>query len=142
MTRVLRRDLILAIVLMGICILLFMESRTYPGESSFYPWVILSLLFLLSLVLFIRTLSDRKKAADLQLPASLLPKSVLLMAGLTAIYIFVLIPFIGYYPSTFLFILVSLFYFKTSRKMGLITMGVYFLIVYSFFELWLGVRMP
>jgi len=137
------RDRLFSVVLIFISTILYIVNSSYPEASALFPGIIMVVLAVLSLILFGKTfwIADKKKQRG-KLEESIINKDIVVIAVLTAIYIFILIPFIGYYPSSFLYIICCYFYNKVS-KILMIFVPIFFCIaVYAFFQYSLGLVLP
>lgn len=143
MRNIKNRDRLFSLILIIISVIFFIINRSYPKPSALFPKILLVVLFCLGLILLIKTFisadSSRVEKKDQQ---PIINKSLIVIAILTAIYIFLLIPHIGYYPSSFMYIVCCYFYNRVSKKVMLLVPICFCLTVYGFFQYLLGLVLP
>lgn len=139
-----KKECSLAVLLLAVGGLILWQAYSYDPESRQFP-VFLGWLFLLcSGVNFIRVIPAFNKLSlisDRAEKRSFLPLLVLSFVSLYTLSI----PWIGYYPATGLFLLIFMLtfgYWKKNAKQYLLGAAVFLGIVYLFFSVVLGTRLP
>jgi len=126
----LKFDTVIAILLMLLGIVFWVDIGTAPYRVRYYPRYIILIMFVPVVILFVRSLIPkyREKLPDLQLR---LNRKVLFCIVSTLIYI-LLIPLVGYYSTTFIFI-TGVMVFLGARKWFIIVPVTIGMIVFVYF---------
>lgn len=135
------RDRLFSIILVVISITLYFINSTYPKPSALFPKFILVILCFLALILFIKTFFTRISPVT-ENKDPIINQDVLVIGALTAAYVFLLIPFIGYYPGSFLYIVSCYWYNRISKTLMLVVPICFCLLVFTFFQYSLGLVLP
>ena len=137
------RDCLFSIILIIISIALYIINASYPKPSALFPKFILIILCLLALILLFKTIvTPTAPVAGKKENDPIVNKDILVIAFLTAAYIFLLIPLIGYYPSSFLYILSCYWYNRISKILMLLVPVCFCLLVFGFFQYSLDLVLP
>lgn len=100
-------DFIISILALGLSLYVFVASRAFPPQSQFFVNIILAFFFGLSVIYFIQSgwkiIKQRKEDGATREKIQLYNYKVFLTVIGFALYIFVMIPVVGFFPSTVIF---------------------------------------
>ncbi len=134
-----KADNIVAIIFIVISALLIYEARTFPKRASFAGGYVIFLALLLIIFSVLILISKDKKAESLEIKK--FPKFLFLVLG-TAFYIF-LIPYIGFFTISFLYMIVVMKYFGVKGILPLIISPLVTLgFIYYIFVIFLTIPIP
>ena len=139
-----KKECTLAVLLLATGGLVLWQAYSYEPESRQFPVFLGWLFMLFSAINFVRLVplfSKLSLISDKFEKKSFLPLLVLAFVSLYTLSI----PWIGYYPATCLFLLIFMLtfgYWKKSAKQYLLAAAVFLGIVYLFFSVVLGTRLP
>lgn len=135
-------DRFLTIFLIIVETFYFILIKGLPEKAAKYPLFVLGLMFLLTLMLGIKSffkeisVNDKKDLfKDVEL------KQFLLVLLVSLVYIF-LIDIIGFFVSTFIYLNILMFGLKANLKIGLITSVGFCVLIYLVFVVFLRVPVP
>jgi hypothetical protein len=135
-----KRDIIISVVLIFLGIIAIVAAQNYPKQSRVIPVIYSSLLIMLSLFLLVKSfkLDPKKKNLDLNEPY----KKFFVVA--TAILIYILaIRFLGFYSSTFVFMVVFMILLKAARLKTVLLISITTIgLIYLFFDMMLHIPIP
>lgn len=130
-------DLGVSILLLVLCAAGYLETGKFTKQAALLPRITFLCIAVLSIVQLIKLFW---KLSDKTVPFQW--KRILSIIGLAAAYV-VLIPVIGYWIATILFIFVSMFLFDVRRKIVLVCVPVGFTVfVYMIFVCVLSLSPP
>ncbi len=134
-----KADNIVAIIFIVISALLIYEARTFPRRASFAGGYVIFLALLLIIFSVLILISKDNKAESLEIKK--LPKFLFLVLG-TTLYIF-LIPYIGFFTISFLYMIVVMKYFGVKGILPLIISPLITLgFIYYIFVIFLTIPIP
>ena len=141
-----RSDIGFSIMMYAIMALFLIPLLSYPSAVRIYPMLILILYFLLTTAYLLAQLRNYKRSGikhnDFkEIFEGFLPRQILIIAGLILLY-FLLIPRLGFYVTTGLFMLATMLYLKVPVKHIVISLVVFFALLYGVFTLFLNVPLP
>ncbi len=141
-----RSDIGFSIMMYAVMALFLIPLLSYPGAVRIYPMLILVLYFLLTTAYLLAQLRNYKRTGikdnDFkEIFEGFLPRQILIVAGLILLY-FLLIPRIGFYVTTGLFMLATMLFLKVPVKHIIISLIVFFALLYGVFTLFLNVPLP
>ncbi len=143
-TKEIRKEVFLAVLLIFSSMLILWQSYDYEAESRQFP-VFLGWLYLLfsgiNLIRVVPLFAKLSCVSDKFEKTTFLPLLVLASVSLYTL----MIPWIGYYPATGLFLLIFMLTFGFWKKRGkqyLLAVAAFLVIVYLFFSIVLGTRLP
>lgn len=127
---------LLSAMFMIVSALAFINSYSYPEESTIYVRFILAIFFVLSLVLFFIK-SDKQESVK-TIFTSKRSKAFALMIAYA-----ILIPIVGFFVSTFLFGVVFMFIFNNKGLVKyMIVTFIFTLMMYGVFDVLLKIWFP
>jgi len=140
--------IIVCLVLMGMSVFGMVESSRLERTMKmgigigFLPFWVSAIIGALALALLVKVRRERISYEDKPVfPQGSIPRVVPIAIALIA-YI-ILIEFIGYVPSTFLFFVTTIFILQRSRMMIIFFFGVVFTsLLYVIFKIWLKSPLP
>lgn len=134
-----KNDTALGFVVLLISCIYFLLSMQLSPKAAMYPKFISMILGSLSLIFIIKTFLSKdkedKKNVDFQ------TKQFFFVFSMAFVYI-AIINILGYFISTFLFLVITLFGLKTNRKYAIATGVGFSLFVFVIFKLLLNVPVP
>ncbi|MDU1909696.1 tripartite tricarboxylate transporter TctB family protein [Fusobacterium sp.] len=133
-------DKILTIGLLILETFYFVLIKRLPENAAKYPMFVCILLIVLTIMLGIRSFTSKEKYrgklfADLQL------KQFLFIIIISAIYIF-LIELLGFFVTTFIYLMVAMIGLKANIKLSAITSIAFCILIYLVFVAFLKVPVP
>ena len=143
-----KKELGFSILVTIICALLVICSFSYAKESSQFPRFLTATMLALSLILLVQTLRSRPRQPEMgetdQERSSFWAsqKVPFLVFFIAALYV-ALIPVIGYFTSTILFLVGTMTLFGRHRLFVMLGTSMIFLVViYALFGRFLGLHLP
>lgn len=128
---------IISIISMFIVSIFYYNSFSYPDESTIYIKFILVILLVLSVLLFVNS-----KSQNTNFKEKSFSKRMFLAFALTIAYV-ALMPIVGYYISTFIFLVLFMWIYNHKGIVKYLTVGCIFsFFVYFFFQKLLGIWFP
>lgn len=126
----------MSIIFMFVSVLAFINSFTYPVESTIYVRFVLVVFFIVSAVLFFNKGENQK-------PLKGMFSSKRIQALALMICYVILVPIIGFFISTFIFAVAFMYMFNNKSIIKyIITSLVFVLIIYGVFDLLLNIWFP
>lgn len=133
----LNSDRIIALVFLLFGIVFFYKSFDYPDESTIYVRFILSILMILSALLLVKSNKPSDKTIK-----QLFTKDKIISICLMLAYV-ILIPILGFFVSTFVFLIGFMWVFKHKGLAGyLIAAVIASISVYIVFQKFLSIWFP
>ena len=127
---------LVSIIFMIVSVIAFINSFSYPVESTIYVRFILALFFILSAALFFI------KAEGQRPLKGIITKRRAKALALILSYV-ILIPILGFFVSTFIFAIVFMYMFNNKGIVKYIIISfVFVLIVYGVFDVFLNIWFP
>jgi hypothetical protein len=121
---------------MIVSVLAFINSFSYPVESTIYVRFILAVFFILSAVLFFTKSEGQRPLKDMFTTKR--AKAIALMV----VYV-ILVPIVGFFVSTFIFTIAFMYTFNNKGIVKYIIISfVFVLIVYGVFDVLLNIWFP
>lgn len=129
----------------GVCILFLVMTLRLKAAAQTYPLFIITLLAFLTTLYVCNMIKDAKRlgvTSGLEevfgdtLPRQFIPIMAMIVFYLLAMY------YIGFYPSTIVFMLGCLWFLKVPKWQILVSTLVVVCLVYAAFAMFLGVRLP
>ena len=128
-----------------ICAAFFCMTLQLKKEAQIYPMFIICILFLLTTLYLIKMVLQHKKDGIVndfkEIFKGFLKNQFYAVLALSVVYL-ALIYFIGFYPSSLIYLVVTLYVLKVPKKHILITTAAMALMVYCAFSLFLNVPLP
>jgi putative tricarboxylic transport membrane protein len=149
------RDSFSAIVIVIVCIIGMVQTTEYPARAASWPMWMWGLLGALSAVLLFNSLRQAYRPAKPKAPSDSdggeaepgplsmrMGLRIAINIGLIIVYV-ILVPILGFFAATGLFLCVSMFYLgiRPAWKILAVTTGT-LVVFYSVFEAFLGVLVP
>lgn len=130
-------DIFVSVLLLIMCVLGFVETTKFTQSAAMLPRITFGCIAVLSLIQLIKVLPKKEsKTVSFSWPR------VLKIMGLSVAYV-LLLPVLGYYIDTILYIVATMFFFRVRNKWVLICVPVGFVIfVYFIFVRVLGLNPP
>lgn len=143
-------DSLISVFLLSIFTAIYIHTAGFPRDVARFPNFILICLLILSALLLIRSLKElfQQKNVIGNIKAEILSfikkeKDYSFLVYLVTITVYVLIiDIIGFYPASFLFLLVSVKLLGDSLKTSIVVASVFSLAVYLCFTFWLRINFP
>ena len=144
-----KTDIGVCAVMYGVCLFFLTMTLELPKAAQIYPLCIIVLLAALTtlqafnmLRAAIRARSGSDKVTSgLEDFKDFLPKQFFVLFAMIVIYL-VLMPYVGFYISSLLFVLGSLVFLRVKFWQIALSAGVLLALVYFAFTVFLGVRRP
>jgi len=130
-------DILSSIILIVFAIWAYIEANSFTEEAATLPHIILSLIVVIALVQLLKAIvkpSDKTFSIE--------GKRILKLFFMFAAYV-LLMKILGFYISTILYLVISMFVFGVKKKAAyVITPVVFLLMVYFVFETYLHFKPP
>ena len=132
-------DIFIVLLLYAVFGFLYATSRNFPPASLFFVELSLWALFVLNTIYLIKIIVSKRRSNDVvedeKKDADINPKRVLIVIGINLVYIFILIPYMGFYIASIM-VSFGLMYSLSLRRVGfLILIPILLpLIIYIVFE--------
>lgn len=141
-----RSDVGFAIMMYALMAIFLIPLLSYPPSVRIYPMVILSLFFIMTTIYIINAYRQYRKTKEIEEDlretfAAFIPRQFLIVLGLILVYI-ILVPIIGFYITTAIYLALSLFALKVKPIQIGLTLVFFFLLLYGVFTLFLRVPLP
>lgn len=139
-----RTDTIVVGFMYLICIFFAVMTFKLPAKAQIYPFVIISLLFLLTTIYVVQMVIAAKKIGiitEVTEFEGFLPKQFLPILGMTVGYV-ILMYLIGFYISSIVFMACALVFLKVKPWQIALSTAVIIGLVYGAFSMFLGVHLP
>lgn len=129
----------------GVCIMFLVMTLRLKKAAQTYPMFIIILLALLTTLYVYNMAKDAKRlgvTSGLEevfgetLPGQFVPVMAMIVFYLIGMY------FVGFYPSTIVFMLACLWFLKVPKWQILVSTLVVVCLVYAAFAMFLGVKLP
>lgn len=134
-------DKILTIALFIIEILYFFMIKALPEKAAKYPFFVLGLMVVLTVILGIKSFLIKNNEENKKVFDGFLLKQFLFIVVISAIYIFI-IDILGFFTSTLIYLITIMFSLKTNKKIAIISSIIFCIIIYCVFVLFLKVPVP
>lgn len=135
-------DRFLTIALLILESFYFVLIKGLPEKAAKYPLFILSLMFILTLILGIKSFATKIKENDKkEMFKSVEWKQFSLVLVISLIYIFVIDVF-GFFISTFIYLNMIMIGLKANKKISIATSAVFCVLIYIIFVIFLRVPVP
>lgn len=141
-----KSELSVVIFMLGFCAFFFYETLQLPPAAQSYPKFVIGLLAVLSLMQLVKMACSCHGHFTVinDLPevwTNFLPKQFFTFLGASILF-FILMIFIGFYPSAIIYLLFMMHFFHIEKKYMAITVLVLMVLIYVVFSEFLAVPMP
>ena len=144
-----KTDIGVCAVMYGVCLFFLSMTLSLPKAAQIYPLCIITLLAALTTLqafnMFRASLRAKrgrdKVTSGLEDFKDFLPKQFFTLFAMIVIYL-VLMPYIGFYIASALFVAGSLVFMRVKWWQILLAAGLLLVLVYCAFTMFLGVRLP
>lgn len=136
-------DILIVLALYAVFGFLYTTSRNFPPASLFFVNLSIWVLFVLNTIYLIKTIGSKRRSNDVvedgeedaEENRDINPKRVLTVIGVSLVYIFILIPYTGFYIAS-ITVSFGLMYLLSLRRAGFLILipTLLPLIIYFVFE--------
>ena len=137
-----KSDWLLALVLMGFALAVFLYPGDWPMEAGLYPRAVSVLIFILSSVLLVKPQDERKKTPGSMLQEAIENKNVLFIVLLTIAFV-ASIETLGFFIALPVYLMAAQLLMGLRRpKSILLATAIITVVIYLIFVTLLGIRIP
>lgn len=139
-----KTDLGVVGIIYAICIGFLYMILQLPRSTQIYPLFITGIIFVLTSLYLSKMIIGYKNVGIISSSEdfeSFIPKQFFAIISFIVLYL-IMLNFLGFYISTILFMLATLFYLKVPYLHSFITVIIVCMIVYLAFSRFLGVKLP
>lgn len=141
-----KSELSVVIFMLGFCAFFFYETLQLPPAAQSYPKFVIGLLAVLTLMQLVKMACSCHGHFTVinDLPevwTNFLPKQFFTFLGASILF-FILMIFIGFYPSAIIYLLFMMHFFHIEKKYMAITIVVLMVLIYVVFSEFLAVPLP
>ncbi|QXM07060.1 tripartite tricarboxylate transporter TctB family protein [Crassaminicella indica] len=136
-----KNNLFLGAVMLGIALIYYMMIGKLPEEAALYPTFVALVLGFLSILFIIKTAISKEVEKEKKIFDGFEVKQFIFVFSMATFYI-VLIQILGYFVSTFLFLIITLCGLKANKLYALCTSVGFSIFVLILFKILLNVPLP
>ncbi|SHJ53168.1 tripartite tricarboxylate transporter TctB family protein [Paramaledivibacter caminithermalis] len=136
-----KADIKLGFTTMGIAITYYLLTSQIPEKAAFYPKFVAILLSILSLIFLVKTAMTKYEDNGRNLFEDMKVKQYFFVISVSFVYVS-LINILGYFVSTFIFIIICLLGLKTKKLYAFLTTIGFCIFVFIIFKILLRVPLP
>jgi len=136
-----KRDILFSTTLIAFSAIFYYMARSFPSKDALLPKTALFGMLILSFILLINSIINKKSKDSTSLNLKTFNNSIFKMFLLTVVYLF-LLPYMGYFPSTFLLLIFGMKILEIKRALIFKATIGYILLSWIFFVKVLSVPLP
>ena len=136
-----RNELFLGSILLLISGIYYYMTTKLPEKAALYPTFVVSILAVLSIMFIIKTLISKEKNNEKKIFDGFQVKQFIFILLMSVAYVG-LMSVVGYFTTTFLFLIISLFGLKANKMHSIYTSIGFSIFIFIIFKMLLNVPLP